>query len=191
MKTQALVAMKILGVMIILTGILYPLFMTGLAQLAFPAKANGSMIRKDGKIAGSALIGQKFDSNVYFWARPSAINNCPVPSGGSNLGPASNKLKQLVEERRTSFKAKNFVPDTSEVPKEMISASASGLDPHISPEAALLQVERVARSRNFTENQKKQLLQLINTLIEGPQFSLLGEPRINVFELNLNLDNIR
>ena len=191
MKTQVMVAVKILGIMTILTGILYPLLMTGLAQFAFPAKANGSLIWKDGKIAGSELIGQKFDSSIYFWPRPSAIDYNPVPSGGSNLGPGSEKLSELVSERREYFMLKNFLDDTTTIPKEMIFASGSGLDPHISPEAALLQSERVARSRNFTADQKKQLLQLIYNKTEEPQFSLLGERRINVFVLNLELDNIR
>jgi potassium-transporting ATPase KdpC subunit len=191
MKTQALAAIKILGIMTILTGVLYPLLMTGLAQLAFPAKANGSLIWKDGKIAGSELIGQPFDSSIYFWSRPSALNYNPVPSCGSNLGPASDKLKKLVAERLVLFMDKNYIKDSTAIPKEMIFASASGLDPHISPESALLQVERVVASRNFTDAQKQRLIQLIHNKTEGPQFSVLGERRINVFELNLDLDNIR
>ncbi len=190
MKTQALVAIKILGIMTILTGMLYPLLMTGLAQLAFPAKANGSLIWKDGRIAGSELIGQQFDSSIYFWSRPSAANYNPLLSGGSNLGPASDKLKKLVAERRVLFMDKNYIKDPTAIPKEMIFASASGLDPHISPESALLQVERVVASRNFTDAQKQRLIQLIHNKTV-PQFSVLGERRINVFELNLDLDNIR
>jgi potassium-transporting ATPase KdpC subunit len=191
MKTQALIALKILGIMTILTGVLYPLLMTGIAQVVFPVKASGSLVWKDGSISGSALIGQQFDSSIYFWSRPSAVDYNPVPSGGSNSGPSSEKLKKLVTERRAIFKEKNFITDSTAVPKEMIFASASGLDPHISPEAALLQVERVAASRNFTDAQNEQLIQLIHNKTEGPQFSLLGERRINVFELNLDLDKIR
>jgi potassium-transporting ATPase KdpC subunit len=191
MKTQALIAIKILGFMTVLTGVLYPVLMTGLAQVSFPAKANGSLIWKDGKIAGSALIGQQFDSSIYFWSRPSAVDYNPVPSAGSNLGPASDKLKDLVAERRILFMGGNSLTDPTAIPKEMVFASASGLDPHISPESALLQVERVAVSRNFTDVQKQQLIQLVHSKTEGPQFSLLGERRINVFELNLDLDNIR
>jgi len=191
MKTQALVAIKILGIMTILTGMLYPLLMTGLAQLAFPDKANGSLIWKDGRIAGSELIGQQFDSSIYFWSRPSAANYNPLLSGGSNLGPASDKLKKLVAERRVLFMDKNYIKDPTAIPKEMILASASGLDPHISPESALLQVERVVASRNFTDAQKQRLIQLIHNKTVAPQFSVLGERRINVFELNLDLDNIR
>jgi potassium-transporting ATPase KdpC subunit len=191
MKIQVLIAMRMLAILTILTGALYPLLMTGLAQISFPAKANGSLIWKEGRIAGSEIIGQKFDSSIYFWSRPSAIDYNPLPSGGSNLGPASDRLQKLISERQHTFMTKNFIRDTSAIPKEMIFASASGLDPHISPEAALLQVERVARSRRFTTVQKQQLLQLVHSKIEEPQFSLLGERRINVFELNLDLDNIR
>lgn len=191
MKTQAWIALKLLVVMTVLTGTLYPLLVTGLVQLTFPDKANGSLIWKDGRIAGSGLIGQKFDSSIYFCSRPSATDYNTVPSGGSNLGPASDKLMKTVKERTILFTAENRIPDSILVPKEMIFASASGLDPHISPEAARLQAERVSRARGFTEAQQAQLLQLIHNLIEEPQFSFLGERRINVFKLNLELDNIR
>lgn len=177
--------------MIILTGIAYPLFMTGVAQLTYPTRANGSLVMKEGKVAGSALIGQQFDSTIYFWSRPSVIDYYPIPSGASNLGPTSEKLAKQITERRDLFRKGNLLTDGPVIPAEMISASASGLDPHISPEAALLQLERVALARNFTDAQKEQLLQLVNSKIEKPQFSILGESRINVFELNLNLDKIR
>jgi K+-transporting ATPase ATPase C chain len=191
MKKQTIIAIKFLLVMTVLTGIVYPLFMTGVAQLTFPSKANGSLVMKDGKIAGSELIGQNFDSCIYFWSRPSAINYNPIPSGASNLGPTSDKLKKQVEERRILFASKNSIADTSAIPKEMIFASASGLDPHISPEAALLQFKRVATARNLDDTQKQKLQQLIKNKTEEPQFFLLGERRINVFELNLALDSIR
>jgi potassium-transporting ATPase KdpC subunit len=191
MKTQLIIAVKFLMVMTVLTGIVYPLLMTGLAQIIFPYKANGSMIMKDGKIAGSELIGQKVDSAIYFWSRPSAIDYNPVPSGASNFGPTSEKLKKQVSERRASFAAKNSITDETAIPKEMIFASGSGLDPHISPEAALCQVERVATARNFNAAQKQHLLQVIAGMTEGPQYFLFGEPRINVFKLNLAVDNIR
>ncbi len=120
MKTQTIIAIKFLLVMTILTGIIYPFFMTGVAQLAFPAKANGSLVMKDGKIAGSELIGQKFDSTIYFWSRPSAIDYNPIPSGASNLGPTSDKLKKQVAERRKLFATNNSITDTSAIPKEML-----------------------------------------------------------------------
>jgi K+-transporting ATPase ATPase C chain len=191
MKSQLITSLKMLLVMIILTGIAYPLFMTGVAQITFPARANGSLVMKAGKIVGSELIGQQFDSSIYLWSRPSAINYNPIPSGASNLGPTSYKLAKQIAERRDLFSKGNFLTDATVIPKEMIFASASGLDPHISPEAALLQMERVATARHYTEAQKEQFLQLIKSKTEEPQFFIFGERRINVFELNLELDKIK
>ena len=188
MKTQMIKALKFLLVMTVLTGIVYPFFITGVAQLAFPVKANGSQIIQDGKIAGSELIGQKFDSSIYFWSRPSAIDYNPIPSGASNLSPTSEKLRKQVMERRKIFATNNSVSDTSAIPNEMLFASASGLDPHISPKAALLQVERIAKYRHLDNNQKQKLLQCLQDLTESPQFSCLGEDRVNVLLLNLELD---
>jgi len=188
MKTQMIIALKFLLVMTVLTGIIYPLVMTGLAQLSFPSKANGSLIKKDGKIIGSKLIGQKFDSTIYFWSRPSAIDYNPIPSGASNLGPTSDKLKKQVVERRILFATMNTIMDTTAIPKEMLFASASGLDPHISQKAALLQVDRVAKARNFNTMQKQNLVQSVKNLTETPQFKVLGEERVNVLILNLELD---
>jgi K+-transporting ATPase ATPase C chain len=191
MKTQTIIALKFLLVMTVLTGFIYPFFMTGVAQLAFPAKANGSLIMKDGKIIGSELIGQKFDSSIYFWSRPSAIDYNPIPSGASNLGPTSVKLKKQVAERRRLFATNNSIADTSTIPKEMLFASASGLDPDISPESALLQLKRVAMAKSLNEAQIQKVEQLIKNKTKEPQFLLFGEPRINVFELNLALDSIK
>jgi potassium-transporting ATPase KdpC subunit len=191
MKTQTIIALKFLLVMTVLTGFIYPFFMTGVAQLAFPAKANGSLIMKDGKIIGSELIGQKFDSSIYFWPRPSAIDYNPMPSGASNLGPTSVKLKKQVAERRRLFATNNSIADTSTIPKEMLFASASGLDPDISPESALLQLKRVAMAKSLNEAQIQKVEQLIKNKTKEPQFLLFGEPRINVFELNLALDSIK
>jgi K+-transporting ATPase ATPase C chain len=190
MKTQTIIALRFLLVMTILTGIVYPLFMTGVAQLCFPAKANGSLVMKDGKIIGSELIGQNFDSSIYFWSRPSAIGYKPVPSGASNYGPTSDTLKKQVSARRSLFAVKNSITDIDVIPKEMIFASGSGLDPHISPQAALLQVGRVVKARNFNPDQKQKLIRCITDLTEAPQFSFLGEERINVLILNLELDKI-
>jgi K+-transporting ATPase ATPase C chain len=191
MKKQTIIALKFLLFMTVLTGVIYPVFMTGVAQLVFPANANGSLVMQDGKIIGSELIGQKFDSSIYFWSRPSAIDYNPIPSGASNLGPTSDKLKKQVAERRKLFATNNSILDTSAIPKEMLFASASGLDPHISPEAAFLQLKRVAMARNLNETQKQKVDQLIKNKTQGPQFFLFGEPRINVFELNLALDSIK
>jgi len=190
MKTQTIIALKFLLVMIILTGVIYPLFMTGVVQIAFPGKANGSLIIKDGKIIGSALIGQKFDSTIYFWSRPSAIDYNPIPSSGSNFGPTSEKLRKQVADRRLLFAGKNSITDTLSIPKEMIFASGSGLDPDISPKAALMQVERVAKARNFNADKKQKLLECIKGLTIAPQFTCLGEERINVLALNLELNKL-
>jgi K+-transporting ATPase ATPase C chain len=188
MKTQTIIALKFLLVITVLTGIIYPIVMTGLAQLSFPSKANGSMIKKDGKIIGSELIGQKFDSSIYFWSRPSAIGYNPIPSGASNYGPTSDKLKKQVVERRILFATMNTITDTTAIPKEMLFASGSGLDPHISQKAALLQVDRVAKARDFSIIQKQNLVQIVKNLTETPQFKVLGEERVNVLILNLELD---
>jgi len=188
MKTQISIALKFLLVMTILTGIIYPLLMTGLAQLTFPAKANGSLIIKDGKVIGSTLIGQKFDSTIYFWSRPSAINYNPIPSGASNFGPTSKALLKQVTDRRVLFASKNSITDTLSIPKEMIFASGSGLDPHISKKAALIQVDRIVKVRNFDADKKQKLVKCINDLTEAPQFLCLGEERINVLALNLELN---
>jgi len=190
MKTQAKIALKYLLVMTILTGIIYPLLMTGLAQISYPSKANGSLIMKDGKIIGSELIGQKFDSSIYFWSRPSAIGYNPIPSGASNYGPTSDTLKKQVTERLVLFAKMNSMSDESVIPKEMIFASGSGLDPHISPEAALMQVDRISQSRHFDITRKEELLKKIKDMTQAPQFLCLGEPRINVLILNLMLDKI-
>jgi potassium-transporting ATPase KdpC subunit len=191
MKTQMIIALKFLLVMTILTGIIYPFFITGIAQLCFPHNANGSLVIRDGKVVGSELIGQKFDSNIYFWPRPSAIGYNPVPSGASNYGPTSDTLKKLVNMRTSLFMINNSIPDKHAVPKEMIFASGSGLDPHISPLAASLQAKRVVHARNFNETQKQKVILFIKNMTEHPQFSILGEPRINVFELNLAIDQIK
>ena len=175
--------------MTVLTGVVYPLVMTGLAQLGFPLKANGSLILKDGKVIGSELIGQKFDSTIYFWSRPSAVGYNPIPSGASNYGPTSDTLLKQVTARRKLFSKMNSV-DISAIPKEMIFASASGLDPDISPEAALLQIDRIVKARHFDDVQKEKLIKKINDLTEMPQFLFLGEKRINVLDLNLELDKI-
>ena len=190
MKTQTIIALKFLLLLTILTGLIYPLVMTGTAQLIFHSKANGSLITKDGKIIGSELIGQNFDSTIYFWSRPSVIGYNPVPSGASNYGPVSDTLRKLVASRRDLFAQTNSIADKMSIPKEMVFASASGLDPHISPEAALLQVERIIRARNFSNGQKEELLNDIKNMTETPQFLLFGEPRINVLILNLDLDKI-
>jgi potassium-transporting ATPase KdpC subunit len=190
MKTQLIIALKIFLVLTVITGLLYPLFITVISQGLFHGKANGSLIRLNGVIIGSELIGQPFDSTAYFWSRPSAIGYNPLPSSGSNFGPTSDKLKKLVDERRSLFASANGVQDSIKIPVEMITASGSGLDPHISPEAAFLQVDRVAKARNYSAEQKQRLIECIHRLSESPQFLCFGNKRINVLLLNLEVDKI-
>jgi potassium-transporting ATPase KdpC subunit len=183
-----IISLKIFGFFTLLTGIVYPLLVTGIAQVFFPEKANGSLIKKNNEIIGSMLIGQQFDSSIYFSSRPSAILYNPLPSGGSNYGLTNAKLKEQVYERKQRFTAENKLDSLTFVPSEMLFSSASGLDPHISPKAALLQVERITQSRNFNAVQKQKLEQLIKNQIEPRQFFCLGEKRINVLVLNIELD---
>lgn len=190
MKT-AITSLKVLLLMTVLTGVIYPVFVTVIAQVIFPDKANGSLIEIDGKITGSQLLGQAFDSTRYFWSRPSGTAYNSLPSGGSNLGPTSQKLKKQVEERKRKFIELNGLKKNTEIPSEMIFASGSGLDPHITPEAALLQVDRITHTRSFTDHQKEHLIRLIREKTETPRFYFLGERRINVLMLNLELDKIK
>lgn len=187
MKTQIIIALKMLLLMTILSGIIYPLFITGLAQLVFPAKANGSMVVKNGEIFGSGLIGQKFTSDRYFWPRPSAIDYNPLPSGGTNFGMTSQTLKTKTETEIQSFLQKNYLPENTEIPNEMVFASASGIDPHISAQAAMLQIKRIANARNADEGK---ILRLVDSLVEKRQCFILGQERVNVLLLNLKLDNL-
>lgn len=189
MKT-IVISLKILLFFTLLTGIIYPLLITGIAQVVFPSKANGSLIINDNKIIGSELIGQLNDSAIYFTSRPSAINYNPLPSGGSNYGLTNSKLVHQVNERRQQFIEFNQLDSLAEIPAEMLFASASGLDPHISKQAALLQVNRIANARNFSIAQKNQLMNCVNRLTEKPQFMVLGEERVNVLLLNLEIDKL-
>ena len=190
MKAQIIIALKIFILFTVLLGGIYPLVITGVAQLVFPEKANGSLIVVDNKTIGSKLIGQNFDSDIYFSSRPSATDYNPLPSGGSNLGLTSEKLKQQVADRKLQFEKANQLTANMPIPSEMVFASASGLDPHISPDAAIIQVERIENARKLNSTQKQQLFQAINQLTEEPQFLFLGEARINVLKLNLELDKI-
>ena len=190
MKTL-LISLKIFLAFTVLTGIVYPLFITGIAQVIFPAKANGSLLVRDGHIVGSELIGQQFDTSIYFMSRPSAVLYNPLPSGGSNEGLTNIKLKELVTARKHRFYSFNQLDSLTVIPSEMLFASASGLDPHISPQAALLQVNRIAKARHFNDIYKQKLIVCINDLTEDPQFLCLGEERVNVLLLNLEIDKIR
>ncbi len=190
MKTF-IIALKLFLVLTVITGVIYPLVVTMFAQMIFPSKANGSLVVRDNRIIGSELIGQQFDSAIYFTPRPSAVSYNPLPSGGSNYPVNSKKLVEQVCLRKAQFISMNHLDSNVIVPAEMLFASGSGLDPHISPESALMQVDRIAKARNFNPNQKQQLLQCVNDFTEAPQFLILGDKRVNVFLLNLATDNIR
>ncbi|MGA7437022.1 MAG: potassium-transporting ATPase subunit KdpC [Luteibacter sp.] len=173
--------------MTVLTGILYPLAATGVAQVLFSAKANGSLIQKDGKTLGSSLIGQAFSEPKYFWGRPSATAPNPnngASSSGSNLGPTNPALTDAVKQRIDALKQAD-PSNAAPVPVDLVTASGSGLDPEISPAAAEYQVSRIARVRSMDPAKVRQLV-AANT--DGRQLGVLGEPRVNVLELNLALD---
>ena len=178
MKT-ILQSLRIYLVLTLLTGILYPLAMTGVAQLLFPKQANGSRTFENSKLVGSDLIAQKFESPRYFWPRPSSADYATVPSGASNKGPTSADLKKSIDERRAKF--------GNDAPVDLLTASGSGLDPHISPEAARLQIARVAAARNISI---QKITTLVDQTIEEPQLGFLGEWRVNVVRLNRALDQL-
>jgi len=187
MKT-ILTSIKIFLVMTILTGVIYPLFITIIGQTVFANRANGSLIVVDNKNVGSELIGQKFVGNQYFSSRPSAVDYNPMPSGGSNLSVTSKELQLRVKRNTAAFDSINQLSQYQIVPSEMIYASGSGLDPHISPEAALLQVNRICKARHLPATAEKQIENLISQSTENRQLGFLGEKRINVLKLNLELD---
>jgi len=189
-------AIVVLVALTLVTGLVYPLAMTGIAQVLFPRQSQGSLIERNGVVVGSELVGQVFESDKYFHGRPSATTapdpndstkTVPAPynaanSGGSNLGPSNKALVDRVQGDIDKLKQEN--PSAS-VPADLVTTSASGLDPHISPEAALFQMPRVAKARNLPEDR---IRQLVADHTEGRFFGLLGEPRVNVLLLNLALD---
>jgi K+-transporting ATPase ATPase C chain len=189
-------AIIVLVVLTLITGLAYPLAMTAIAGVLFPQQAQGSLIEKDGKVVGSALIGQEFKDDKYFHGRPSATSapdpadstkTVPAPfnaanSGGSNLGPTSKALNDRIKEEVDKLKAEN---PSAAVPMDLVTTSASGLDPDISPESALFQVPRVAKARSMPEDRVREL---VTKLTQGRFAGLLGEPRVNVLALNLALD---
>jgi K+-transporting ATPase ATPase C chain len=191
MKESIFISIRLFMIMTVITGIIYPLCISAVSRIFFHEKAEGSLVKRNGLIVGSKLIGQEFDSAVYFWSRPSAVNYNPLPSGASNLSWSDRRLKEMAYQRKEAFIKENFLNDTTVIPTEMLFSSGSGLDPHISPLAARLQIDRIAKARNFDEDQKKKLAQLVDRMTEKPQFSLFGEERINVFQLNLEVDNIK
>ena len=191
-------ALIVLLMLTAITGLAYPLAITGLAQLAFPVQASGSLIERDGQVIGSELIGQQFASDRYFHGRPSATTapdpkdaskSVPSPynaanSGGSNLGPTSKDLAERVKADVAKLKAEN---PSGSIPVDLVTTSASGLDPHISPDAAFFQAARVAKARNIPE---RTVRALVAGQTEGRLWGFLGEPRVNVLKLNLALDKL-
>jgi potassium-transporting ATPase KdpC subunit len=187
MKKNLITAVLMTIVTTILLGIIYPLVVTGLAKAFFPAKANGQLIERNGKIIGSRIIGQAFTGPAYFHPRPSAAGNNgydAANSGGSNLGPTNQKLLDRVKQDVATLQAEN---PGQPVPIDMVTTSASGLDPDISPAAADFQIPRVARERGLSQDD---LRRLVAKHTEGRQLGFLGEPRVNVLELNLDLDAV-
>lgn len=185
MKKNLLISILMTIVTTVLLGLVYPLVMTGLAQLIFPQRANGQIIVRNGQKIGSRIIGQPFTGPRYFWSRPSATSDYPynaANSGGSNLGPTNSALIKDVDKRAAAMRAQNR---NDLVPIDLVTSSASGLDPHISPAAAYFQVARVAKERGIPAETVRTF---ITARIESRQFGFLGEPRVNVLELNLALD---
>lgn len=197
MTSQLRPAFFMLLIFTIITGVIYPLVVTGIAQVVFPSQANGSLIMAEGgKAVGSELIGQQFDDPKYFWGRLSATGAFPynafnaetlTGSSGSNYGPLNSALMDMVQARIDALKAAD--PDnTAPIPVDLVTASGSGLDPHISVAAALYQIHRVAQARGLSDEAVKAL---VDEYTEGRQFGFLGEPRVNVLKLNLALDGLK
>lgn len=194
MAKQFRAALTAFVILSLITGVVYPLLMTGIGQIFFPYQANGSLIVQDGEVVGSSLIGQTTNDPAYFWWRPSAVNAMQgsssevlVASGATNYGWTNATLAEQVTQRADSIRAAHNLAVDAPIPADLLFASASGLDPHISPEAAALQIERVADVRGL---ERAQVEALVAQHTEPPQFGILGEPRVNVLLLNLALDGL-
>lgn len=187
MRRQLAPAIVVFLALTVLTGVLYPLAITAAAQIAFPGRANGSLVEREGSAVGSRLLGQSFTRDEYFHPRPSAAGDGydGAASGPSNLGPTNPKLLDDVRERVAAYRALNSLPAGAEVPVDAVTSSGSGLDPHISPENARLQAPRVARARGIP---LRRVLEFVEEHTTGRSLGFLGEPGVNVLELNLALD---
>ena len=191
MRSEIRTALLVLLVLTLITGVVYPLVVTGIAQVAFPRQANGSLIVRNGTVVGSSWIGQSFSGPRYFWGRLSATAPAynPRASSGSNYGPLNPALHDAVKARIEALRAAD--PEASlPVPVDLVTASGSGLDPHITPAAALFQVDRVAKARGLSEADRSRVTSLVQSHVEPPQYGLFGEPRVNVLRLNLALDSL-
>jgi len=196
MTSQLRPAILMLLIFTVITGLIYPLVVTGIAQIVFPSQANGSLIMVDGKAVGSELIGQQFDDPKYFWGRISETGTFAynafnaenlTASSGSNFGPLNPALTEMVRARIDALHAADL-ENTAPIPVDLVTSSGSGLDPHISIAAALYQVHRVAQARGLSDEAVKTL---VGEYTEGRQFGFLGEPRVNVLQLNLALDALK
>lgn len=180
---QTMIALRILAFMTLLTGVIYPLLVTLISNTIFHEKASGSFLKKNETVIGSELLAQKFEQKKYFWTRPSAADYNATASGASNLGLTSSDLKKQVTVRASKYQQSG----KADIPQDLLFASGSGLDPHISPKAAEYQIERISSERDI---ETSTLRNLVNQLTEKPQFGILGEARVNVLKLNLALDNV-
>ncbi|MEO0236487.1 MAG: potassium-transporting ATPase subunit KdpC [candidate division WOR-3 bacterium] len=190
LKKGLLNSVLMLIMMTLLLGFIYPLIITAIAKFLFPYQASGSLIYKEGRVVGSKLIGQQFDDPRYFHGRPSmaGMGYDATSSGGSNLGPTNKKLIELVKKKAQQFRLENQLSANQYIPADIVTASASGLDPDITPEAALLQVPRIARLRGISE---ETLVKLVEKYTKERQLGFLGARRVNVLELNLALDHLQ
>jgi K+-transporting ATPase ATPase C chain len=190
MKKDSVSLVKLFVVMTVLTGICYPLFITAFAYVCYPEKSKGDAVMVNGKAVGVKMIGQKFTDTKYFHSRPSAIDYNPMPTGASNLSITSDSLINLYKQRKSEFVKLNKVSMPDSIPSEMLFASGSGVDPHISKESAIMQVERIVSVRKFGTGKRNELYALIDRLAFRRVFGIAGEQLINVLELNVQLDNM-
>jgi potassium-transporting ATPase KdpC subunit len=182
-------AFKLFLTFTILTGIIYPILITGIASLFFKEKSNGSLVYLDNNLVGSSLIGQEFQSEKYFHSRPSTGNYNANPSSASNLGMTSKDLQNTITKRKENLK--DLLTENRSYPTDLLFASGSGLDPHISPQSAKFQIPRIAKARNFSQEQRINLEKLVEDKIEYRDYRILGEERVNVLLLNLSLDKMK
>jgi potassium-transporting ATPase KdpC subunit len=184
-------ALLVLFWMTALTGVAYPLLITGIARLAMPFHSGGSILYHKEKPVGSRLIGQKFTQGKYFWGRPSAVDYNPLPSGGSQFSSTSLELKKKVKERESRYAAGESEKLVLAIPSELVFASGSGLDPHISVSGAYYQVDRILKERKWDDKAKNKLIELIEKMTHGRSLGFLGARRVNVLELNMALDELQ